>query len=289
MTVETGEDGVRAGCPQKVDDYENSVYEDRTPNRASDDAMGRIESRQQSWSEAQGSRTVIDQNNDTVQHISMLCSTVRNLRSQMQETFATERNTRLGGYTKMVQKMSGKLEEGLRSEQQARQQAQNEIMKGLKNEENARQMVQKDLAVMEEEIKNLKKKGSGSTVCSEASTDVGLGASGIFVRPPAQASRYNDVFVPKKMEFKGWVTDYTRSSFQGITLNEVVDLQKMVPNEFHQYIDWNHTRAEQGDWPTKTTVNMWFKNETNLATMIGLLKVVLFMMELKKKGALQNS
>ena len=45
--------------------------------------------------------------------------------------------------------------EGLRSEQQARQQAQNEIMKGLKNEENARQVVQKDLAVMKEEIKNL--------------------------------------------------------------------------------------------------------------------------------------
>ena len=80
------------------------------------------------------------------------------------------------------------------------------------------------------------------------------------------------------MEFKGWVTDYTRSSFQGITLNEVMlfigDLQKMVPNESHQYIDWNLTRTEQGNWPTKTIVNMWFKNETNLATTIGLLKVV---------------
>ena len=57
-----------------------------------------------------------------------------------------------------------------------------------------------------------------------------------------------------------WVTDYTRSSFQGITLDEVmrfiVDLQKMVPNEFHQYIDWNQTRTEQGSWPTKTIVNM---------------------------------
>ena len=51
--------------------------------------------------------------------------------------------------------MSEKMAEGLRSEQQARQQAQNEIMEGLKNEENARQVVQKDLAVMKEEIKNL--------------------------------------------------------------------------------------------------------------------------------------
>ena len=46
--------------------------------------------------------------------------------------------------------------EGFRREQQARQQALNEMTKGLKNEENARQMVQKDPAVMNEEIKNLK-------------------------------------------------------------------------------------------------------------------------------------
>ena len=48
-------------------------------------------------------------------------------------------------------------------------------MKGLDNEENSRQMVQKDVAVMNEEIKNLKM-GSGSTVCSEASASVGPGA-----------------------------------------------------------------------------------------------------------------
>ena len=52
------------------------------------------------------------------------------------------------------------------------------------------------------------------------------------------------------------------------------DLQKMVPNEFHKYIDWDQTRTEQGTWPTKTLVSLWFKNETNMATMIGLLKFV---------------
>ena len=61
VTVETGEDGVRASRPQVVDDNENTVYEDRTPDLTSDDVMGRIEPRQQSWSEAKGSRTVIDQ------------------------------------------------------------------------------------------------------------------------------------------------------------------------------------------------------------------------------------
>ena len=166
MTVGTGEDGVRAGCPQMIDDYENTVYEDRTPNLASDDAMGRIEPRQQSWSEARGSQTVIDQNNDILQQIPMLCSTLRNLSSRMQEEFAAERNSRHEEHRKMEQKISAKMEESLRSERQARQLAQNEIMKGLKNEENATQMVQKDLAVMKEEIKNLKM-GSGGTVCSE--------------------------------------------------------------------------------------------------------------------------
>ena len=50
MTVETGEDGVRAGCPQKVDAYEKTVIEDRTKNFTSDDPMGRTKARQESWS-----------------------------------------------------------------------------------------------------------------------------------------------------------------------------------------------------------------------------------------------
>ena len=86
----------------------------------------------------------------------------------------------------MEETLSAKMEEGVRSKQQARQQAQNEIMKGLKNEDNARQLVQRDPAVMKEEIKNLKIE---STVCTKAKTGVGLGASGTFARLPALASR----------------------------------------------------------------------------------------------------
>ena len=92
----------------------------------------------------------------------------------------------------MEKMMSAKMEEGFTSEQQA----------GLKIDENARQLVSRDLDLMKEEIKNLRME-SGSTVCSEASTGVGLGASGTFVRPPALASRYNEIFIPRKMEFKG--------------------------------------------------------------------------------------
>ena len=118
----------------------------------------------------------------------------------------------------------------------------------------------KNLAALKEEMKNLKM-GSGSTVCSEASTGVGLGASGTLARPPALTSRNNEISIPRKMELKGWITDYKRCSFQGLTANKVTnffgDRQQMVPNEFHKYIDWDKTRTEQGTWPTKTFVNVW--------------------------------
>ena len=70
-------------------------------------------------------------------------------------------------------------------------------------------------SAMKEEIRQIKL-GSGSTVCSATSTAVGKGASGTFARPPPGiAARCNETFVPRKMEFKGWVTDYTRSCYQG--------------------------------------------------------------------------
>ena len=66
-------------------------------------------------------------------------------------------------------------------------------------------------------------------------------------------------FVPRKMEFKGWVTDSAKSSIQGITDDEVLilvrDLKRMVPRQAHKWIDWDQTRKEQGTWPTKTMVS----------------------------------
>ena len=56
--------------------------------------------------------------------------------------------------------------------------------------------------------------------------------------------------------------------------NFIRDLQEMVLHQFHKYIDWDLTRKEQGAWPTKPFVNMWFNNETNVATMIGLLEIL---------------
>ena len=276
---------MRAGSPNRIDDREDTAIDDRPKTSAVDDPMGRAESKQQYCSEAHGSRTAQHQNNDLLHQMTLLCAAVQSLGKQMQnmqnpgkqmqDGVAAERIRRKEDHKNMEEMMSAKMEEGFKGEPQARQQAENEMLKGLKNEESARLLVQRDLAVMKEETKNLKM-GRGSTVCSEASTGVGLGASGTFARPPTLAFRYNEIFIPRKMEFKGWVTDYTRSSFHGITNEEVmvfiVDLLKIIPGQFHWYIDWDKSRKEQGSWPTKTNVNMWFKNETNLATMIGQLK-----------------
>ena len=55
----------------------------------------------------------------------------------------------------------------------------------------------------------------------------------------------------------------------------------MVLDQYQKYIDWEQTRTEQGTWPTKTIVSMWFRNETGLPTMVGMLDII--KKELKKE------
>ena len=94
---------------------------------------------------------------------------------------------------------------------------------GFRKKERARKLIQYDVAVMKEEIKNLKM-GSSSTVCGEASIGVGFG-SDTSARPPLLASRYHEISFLD--------TDYTKSSLLAITDDEVMlvvsDLEKMVP------------------------------------------------------------
>ena len=62
-----------------------------------------------------------------------------------------------------------------------------------------------------------------------------------------------------------------KCSYQALTDTEVSnfrDLQRMVPNEFHKHIDWDQTRTEQGTWPTKIMVNMWFAGCSRSLEMI---------------------
>ena len=55
----------------------------------------------------------------------------------------------------------------------------------------------------------------------------------------------------------------------------------MIPSSAQRFVDQEQTRTEQVNWPTEVLVSMWFKSETNLATMIQPLWVVKD--ELKKK------
>ena len=51
--------------------------------------------------------------------------------------------------------------------------------------------------------------GSGSTVDSHVSTVVGKWPSGTFARQSQGVDvRLNDLFMPRRTEFKGWVTDF---------------------------------------------------------------------------------
>ena len=97
-------------------------------------------------------------------------------------------------------------------------------------------MVQIDLQAIEDKIRQLESgSGSGGTVGSEVSTPVGRRPGGTFARPPqGVAVRPNVLFMPRRMEFKGWVTDYKQCRYQGLTdtevLNFINDLHNMVPD-----------------------------------------------------------
>ena len=92
--------------------------------------------------------------------------------------------------------------------------------------------------------------GSGCTIDSDVSTAVGEGPSGTFARP----IRLKDFFVQRKVEFKGWVTDYKQCSYQGLTETEVSNFIRDLI-KFQKYLDWDLTKTEQGTWPTKTCVS----------------------------------
>ena len=60
-----------------------------------------------------------------------------------------------------------------------------------------------------------------------------------FARPRGIGIRLNDFSLPRKMEFKGWVTDYKQWSYQRLTETEVsrfiMDLHQMVPDQLHKF------------------------------------------------------
>ena len=89
---------------------------------------------------------------------------------------------------------------------------------GFKNEENAILIVHEEIAVMKEEINNIKT-GSSRDVSSAASTRIGPG-TGMHVWPPPLETRWSKTWVPRKLEFKGWHPDCSLRNFQGTPHNK---------------------------------------------------------------------
>ena len=173
-----------------------------------------------------------------------------------------------GDFASMRKEMKDDMGEGFRNERMARGQAQKEMRSDIRSE----------MDFMKEELEKLER-GSGGTVRSEVSTAAVSGASGTFAPPPPSiATRYQSHFWLRRMEFKGWIEAHDQCSLQGITMEEIrkfiVDLQKMIPEESHKYIDWDQTNNEQGPWPTKNMVSMLFESETNLVVVIDPLRTV---------------
>ena len=135
LVVAACEDGGPEGRPIRIDERENTTFEGKTSGSGSEET-------------GQAARQEQNQNADLLQQMTLLCQTIQNLSKQMQEGFAAERTRRQqdfdiesqkrrDDYNNMERTMTAKMEEGFRNEQQARQQAQEEIMNGLKNQENA--------------------------------------------------------------------------------------------------------------------------------------------------------
>ena len=140
-------------------------------------------------------------------------------------------------------------------------------------------MVQHDLQTIKDKTRLLESgSGSGGTVGGGVSAAVWERTTWHLRKDPLPelGVRLNDFFMPRKMEFKGWVTDYKQCSYQGLTETEVSDFIKdqMVPDPFIKYVDWEQTKTEQGAWLTRTMVNMWFSNEANFPSMVRLLDII---------------
>ena len=125
-------DGISTGSPNRIYDHAKSTTED---------LLGRPEMKRQLVTESPSSRVVDDQSDMALQQMAMLCESVKMLGTQMREGFDTEGARREEDHKNLEEKMSARMEEGFKNEQQARQQIHSEIMQEFTNEEHARQLI----------------------------------------------------------------------------------------------------------------------------------------------------
>ena len=52
------------------------------------------------------------------------------------------------------------------------------------------------------------------------------------------------------------------------------DLEKSMPQEVRKWINWEQTTNEQGPWPTRTMLSLWFIHDTGLMMMIEIMQLM---------------
>ena len=93
-------------------------------------------------------------------------------------------------------------------------------------------------------------------------------------RRPLHDRRFfvDKILIPRKVEFKGGMHLFHSQNIQGIPHSQVKtvleDLEKMIPQDVRKWIDWEQTKSDQGPWPRKIMVSLWFKHDTGLTLMI---------------------
>ena len=96
--------------------------------------------------------------------------------------------------------------------------------------------IEDELNSINEDIMSMRT-GSGWALSSAASTGYGL-RSGTLAQPPSFAAGWQIEWVPRGIGIKKWMTD------------------------------WEHSKENEGPWPRKTMVNLWFPHGTEMGLII---------------------
>ena len=140
----------------------------------------------------------------------------------------------------------------------------------------------KDLEALKEEMKSTTDGEADAQMCSEASTGVGLGGSGTFAGPPALASWFSEIFITQE---DGILKDGSRTARKCGTPGAHGSRPPRSRSSSETYKRWcriNFTSTLTGIKPGQSKGPgrprrlsiCGSENETNLATIIGLLEIV---------------
>ena len=70
-----------------------------------------------------------------------------------------------------------------------------------------------------------------------------------------------EIWLPRKIEIKVWVKDWSTREMTGLDYEQVMklltELESILPEEVNDVTGWTYTR-DQGSWSKKTMISLWF-------------------------------